>query len=184
MGSPLIAVAGQAVLEAAMTGGGPFGEPDEAEAGAVLAVELPTDPYRIPHRQVQSVPGVARQLDGDHGVGRVLAGVRQALLDDAEGAAADRLREGVEVLQVRTQRDVRARRAFVVEQRVQVTECRLWPVVGDVDAALGVPEQTEDLPEVGEGALRIGVDDRGGLSRLGGAEVGPVGERPGMDGDQ
>ena len=58
------------------------------------------------------------------------------------------------------------------------------PVVGDVDAALGVPEQTEDLPEVGEGTLRIGLDDRGGLSRLGGAEVGPVSERPGMDGDQ
>jgi len=85
------------VLQAAVAGGSPLGQSDEAETGAVAAVPA-ADAYRVSDAQVEAAPGTTGELDGDRGVRRVLARVRQCLLHDPVGAATGRLRQLVEVL--------------------------------------------------------------------------------------
>ena len=128
-------------------------EPEQPEPRTGRLAGRGPDPDRVPHLEHQLAARAAAQRDVDGGVRRVLARVREALLDHPVRAAPDRVRCSRQVFDLVVQPHVRARPLGLLDQRRQVDERRLGPlrVARRVDGA----QDSEDLVQVLQGAVGV-----------------------------
>ena len=139
-------------------------------------------PRRVAHADAEAVVRRAGHLQHDRHPRGVLAHVGQPLLDDPVRRPAHLVRHRggpghpVDVL------DPHPGSLGLPDERRQVPEGRLRAFVRAAGSA--VAKHAEDLPEVVDRLVRGRLDQLRGLLLLRVAEVGAVGQRPGMDGDQ
>ena len=133
-------------------------------------------------RMVDPVGRRAADVDQHGDAGRVLAGVGQALLDDPVRRPADLLGHLRHVVHPVVVLHPHPGLLGLQHQRAQVAEGRLRALAeaGRVVAA----QHAEHLPQVAERLVRLGLDQLGGLAHLVGGEVGAVGQRTRVHGDQ
>ena len=121
-------------------------------------------------------------------VGRVLACVRQPLLDDPVDRARGGVRNRVGLVEPEVERDAHPGLAGFLDELRQVLERRLRRLrgAGDLRAAgrTGVAKQADHLAELGERGLRARPDHAGGIGDLIGRGVGVELERAGVHAEE